>query len=133
MGLVRVERLNYEANYAYAPPSEVAYINTEDIQQAYPTEARGSGPFFAVRFRDGKNITCRGDIDQVFREPSGSLVEVAGALSSALLGLMPKFIAGERLDEERLTELYDLRKRLSIDVARAKEQSLVHLADAGGK
>jgi hypothetical protein len=71
VAIIRVERLNYGAQYAYAPPAEVAYVNTDEIQQAFPVEARGTGPHFAIRFRDGVNITCRGDIDEVFKAISG--------------------------------------------------------------
>jgi hypothetical protein len=59
--LMRVKRLNYNTHYAYAPPQEDAVINLMDVQSVVPIEARGSGPFVVVRFRDGATMTCVGE------------------------------------------------------------------------
>lgn len=61
--LIKVKRLNWQANYAYAPPQEDAVINTEEVVSAVPTEACGSGPFLSVRFRDGSSMTVVGTPD----------------------------------------------------------------------
>ncbi len=61
--LKKVYVLDYSANYAYAPPKVEALINTDEIVSATPTDARGSGPFMLVRFRDGSNLTVVGTVD----------------------------------------------------------------------
>jgi hypothetical protein len=60
MPLIKVKRLNYNTDYAYAPPQEDAVINSDDVQSVTETDARGTGPFVVVRFRDGQTMTCVG-------------------------------------------------------------------------
>lgn len=73
MPLIKVEALNYYDRYANDPRTETGFVNTDDIQQIRPADARGSGhsfrirPFFRIRFRDGQEITCRGRIEDVER------------------------------------------------------------------
>jgi hypothetical protein len=62
--LREVTFLNYDAPHAYAPPRERAAINTADVVMVTPAEARGGGPFVKVRFRDGKELTCVGTVDE---------------------------------------------------------------------
>ncbi len=63
--LIKVKRLNYNGNYAYAPPQEDAVINTEEIVSAVPTEARGEGPFLLVHFTTGDTMTMVGTLDML--------------------------------------------------------------------
>jgi hypothetical protein len=58
--LIRVKRLNYDTNYAYAPPQEDAVVNLADVRSVVETDARGTGPFVRVTFRDGSTMTCCG-------------------------------------------------------------------------
>jgi hypothetical protein len=62
MALIMVRRLNFDAQTAYAPPQEDAILNTEDVLSVVQTEARGSGPFLYVRFRNGDGMTIVGDV-----------------------------------------------------------------------
>jgi hypothetical protein len=62
--LIKVRRQNWQANFAYAPPTEDAVINTDEVASAFPTESRGEGPFVQVRFRDGSSMTVLGTVDQ---------------------------------------------------------------------
>jgi hypothetical protein len=59
--LIKVKYLDYEATTAYAPPQRDGVLNTEEVVTAVPTEARGSGPFLLVRFRDGSQMTIVGE------------------------------------------------------------------------
>lgn len=71
--LVKVKRLNYSAPYNYAPPQEPAVVNTDDISHVVCTEARGSGPFVLVRFRDGTEMVCVGSPEMFTgREDAGN-------------------------------------------------------------
>jgi hypothetical protein len=65
MPLKRVQMLDYHANYAYAPPAVDAVVNTEEIVSARPTDARGSGPFVAIKFRDGTSMTIVRTVDDL--------------------------------------------------------------------
>jgi hypothetical protein len=56
-----VKRLNYDCQYAYAPPQEDAVINLDRIVSVVSTDARGIGPFVAIRFVDGTSMTCVGE------------------------------------------------------------------------
>ena len=59
--LKKVKYQNWRApNFAYAPPTEDAVIQTDRIVSVTPTESRGSGPFVLVKFDDGTSMTCIG-------------------------------------------------------------------------
>ena len=58
--LIKVERQDWGANFAYAPPLVEAVINTDDIVTAVPCESRGVGPFMKVKFRNGDEMIIRG-------------------------------------------------------------------------
>lgn len=60
MTLKKVRVLNYDRDYAYAPPADDAVINTDEIQSIVPVETRRSERCVSVRFRDGKTLTCIG-------------------------------------------------------------------------
>lgn len=60
MILKQVKALDCGANYSYAPPQVDALINLDDIQSVIPIDARGSGPFVMVRFKNGQTLTCIG-------------------------------------------------------------------------
>lgn len=60
MPLKLVRAVNYAGNYAYAPPQEEALIDTDSIKLVVPTEARGTGPFVRVIFKDGAELVCVG-------------------------------------------------------------------------
>lgn len=62
--LIKVKWQNWEANFSYAPPTEDAVINTDDVARAVPAESRGSGPFTRVTFRDGSSMTVLGTPEQ---------------------------------------------------------------------
>ncbi|MBU6430405.1 MAG: hypothetical protein KGR26_15420 [Cyanobacteria bacterium REEB65] len=62
--LIKVKRLNY-SNLGYAPLREDALVNTEEIVAAVKCEARGDGPFLQLTFRDGKQMTLVGRVDDV--------------------------------------------------------------------
>ena len=88
--LIKVRRLNYQRDYAYAPPQEDAVINTEDVVQAYPTEARGPGPFTLVKFRDGTSCTIAGTLDQLVPDESAlSREEVREELNRLGIDITP--------------------------------------------
>ncbi len=61
--LKKVKKLDYGSDYAYAPPQVDAVVNTTEIVTAWPVEARGSGPFVAVKLTTGETITCVGTVD----------------------------------------------------------------------
>ena len=62
--LIKVKRLAYERPYSFSPPpQEDAVINTTDVLSAVITDARGSGPFLRVLFRDGSEMTIVGTPD----------------------------------------------------------------------
>lgn len=58
--LKKVKYLNWNGNFAYAPPQEDCIINTDEVISAVPTEARGSGPFMLVKMSDGSKLTLVG-------------------------------------------------------------------------
>lgn len=58
--LIKVKYLNFETSYQYAPPQQEGVINTDAIQSVVTTDARGSGPFVKIQFRDGRTMVCVG-------------------------------------------------------------------------
>lgn len=67
--LIKVRRQNWNADFAYAPPTEEAVVNTDEIVSAVPAESRGVGPFTLVKFRDGSTMTVEGTPAQFATEP----------------------------------------------------------------
>jgi hypothetical protein len=61
--LKKVQKLNYSADYTYAPPQVDALVNTDEVATVWPVEARGSGPFVAVKLKTGETIVCVGTVD----------------------------------------------------------------------
>jgi hypothetical protein len=66
--LVKVTRLNYDVQYAYAPPREEALVNTDSVQSVTRTEARGEGPFCLLAFQDGTQMTVVGTPEGLLKE-----------------------------------------------------------------
>lgn len=73
--LIAVQYIDYSGNYAYAPPTEEAVINTDEIVSITPIRpenTRSSYALVKVRFRDGRTLDIVGkpsDFVDV-REPS---------------------------------------------------------------
>jgi hypothetical protein len=63
MTLRKVEFVDRNANYAYAPPTREAVINVDEIVSAVsiaPEHTRNSEPLVRVRFRDGSVLDVVG-------------------------------------------------------------------------
>lgn len=61
MSLIKVEIIDYNASYSYAPPTVDGVINTEEIVYAKPTTTpRRVGQFLFVKLRDGSSVTIVG-------------------------------------------------------------------------
>jgi hypothetical protein len=60
MSLKKILFLNYNSEYAYAPPQVEALINTDHITTCVPVEARGSGPFVRITFTNRDSLVAVG-------------------------------------------------------------------------
>jgi putative hemolysin len=58
--LKRVRIINFDTQYAYAPPVEPGVINIDEVSSAKPTEVRGGRPCVLVKMRNGETITIVG-------------------------------------------------------------------------
>jgi hypothetical protein len=68
MPLIKVKAQDWSGDFAFAPPTYETLVNTDDVQLVRPCESRGIGPFFKIRFRDGKEVICVGTINDFFAQ-----------------------------------------------------------------
>jgi len=66
--LVKIKCLDYEASYAYAPPSAEFLINSEHVIDVRPCEARGPGPFVRITLSDKRQYVARGTVEEILAE-----------------------------------------------------------------
>lgn len=58
--LVKLQILNFNANYAYAPPAEEQIVDLDDIRQISPIETRYSEPCSRIRLANGSHVVAVG-------------------------------------------------------------------------
>lgn len=68
MPLVMLECLDYDACYAYAPPSVDVLINPDHVTDVRPCDARGIGPFARIVLVDKRSYVARGTVAQVWEK-----------------------------------------------------------------
>ena len=62
--LVKVEKLDYSANYTYAPPTVETVVNPAHVVEADAADGRhrGCGPFTDLRMVGGEKMTIRSSV-----------------------------------------------------------------------
>lgn len=68
--LVKLDCLDYDASYSYAPPSVEVVINSDHVLDLRPTDARGIGPFVKITLIDRRYYVARGTVDEIYRKLS---------------------------------------------------------------
>lgn len=64
--LLKLEALNYNTNYTYAPPTEIILIAIEDISSVIPVSTRRCEPCSQITMKNGKRHHVIGSPSEIY-------------------------------------------------------------------